>query len=169
MKEDLEYRSLIHRYERHNQDNSLEMVTEGEVEETRGHARKAIHTIQQKMTRRHDDVSDQLDITMMKMFIGKIEMVEVYSPPRVTEVVRKMGIKVDWSFDITNHDSDGKMWKFNKVEMRNGAVHRIIKDEPLLTIGNPMCTAFRVMNNLYYAKMSKEEVDNRMAYGREHL
>ena len=48
----------------------------------------------------HGDVSDHLDIAMMKMLIGKMEMVEVYSPPRVAEMVRKMGIKAGWGPDM---------------------------------------------------------------------
>ena len=59
------------------------MITQGEVEETRGHATKAIHIIQQKMRSEHDNVSGPLDVALMKVLIGKIEMAEVYSPPRV--------------------------------------------------------------------------------------
>ena len=106
---------------------------------------------------------------MMQMLINKIEVAEVYSPPRVTEMAHQMGLKVGWSLDITTVDVDGRNGDFNEVEMRNTAVRKLLEDEPLLLIGSPMCIAFGTMNNLNYPKMCPEEVKRRMEHGRRHL
>ena len=137
MKEDPTYRNLIHKHDKQQAGESLEMLTTDQVEEMIGRVRKAIHCIEQKIAKEQQNLSTQLDKTILRSLIGKIEMVEVYSPPRVTEVARTMGLKAGWSLDITTRDSDGKAWDFN---MRNRAVRKVLTDEPVLLIGSPMCT-----------------------------
>ena len=139
------------------------------MEEARGHARKAIYNIQQRALKEQEGISIQLDITMMSMLFDKMEMVEVCGPPSVAEMVRKMGLKVGWSLDMTTHGFDGKRWDFNNTEMRNRAARKVLRDEPLLLIGSPMCTVFSVMNDVNYVKTSAEEVEQRKEYGRKRL
>lgn len=50
MKVDLEYRSLIQKQDRQPDEHQIDAVIPDQVEETRGHAKKAIHTIQWKIT-----------------------------------------------------------------------------------------------------------------------
>ena len=169
MEKDPEYGGLVQKHDRQQEGDNVEMIITEQMEETRGHVKKAIHSIQQQMKMEHCDVSNQLDATMLKMLIGKIEMAEVYSPPRVTEVARKMGLRAGWSLDITICDKDGRNWDFNNVEMRNRAVRKALTDEPLLLIGSPMCTAFSTMNRINYARMSDEDVKQRIEYGRKHI
>ena len=169
MKEDPEYRNLINKQESQQEGQSIEVVTQAQVVETRGHARKAIHAIQQRMTRDRYSVANKLDLTMMEMLINEIGVAEVYSPARITSIARRMGLQAGWSLDITTCDSDGRAWGFNDAEMRNRAARKILSDEPLLLIGSPTCIAFSVMNRVSYARMSQEEVNHRMEYGRKHL
>ena len=84
-------------------------------------------------------------------------------------MARSMGLKAGWSLDLITQDIDGRPWNFNELEMRNRAVRRVINDQPLFLIGSPMCTAFGVMDQINYARMTAEEVQERMAYGRAHL
>lgn len=114
-------------------------------------------------------MSEQLDVVMIQLLVNKIKAAEVYSPPRVAEMARKMGLKAGWSLDITTTDHDGRKRDSNDTEMRNRAVRKLFKDEPLLLIGSPMCFAFSRMNNANYPKMCPEEYNRRMEYGRKHL
>ena len=169
MEKDLEYRNLLQKHERQREVGDLEVLSVEQMEEMRGRVRNAIHCIQQKIAREQHNLSAHMDTTMLRTLIGKMELAEVYSPPRVTEMARKTGLKAGWSLDITTCDNDGEPWDFNKVEMRNRAVRKILADEPLLLIGSPMCTAFSTMNNANYFKMSAEEVKQRIVHGRKHL
>ena len=53
--------------ERIQEDQSIEGITQAHVEEIRGHARKAIHIVQQRMAQERDSVTNRLDLTMMIM------------------------------------------------------------------------------------------------------
>lgn len=93
----------------------------------------------------------------------------MYSPPRVTRMVEKMGLRSGWALDLTTHNEDGRAWNFDHLEMRNRAVRRLLKDKPTLLIGSPMCTAFSQMNNANYPRMDPIEVEKRKQYGRKHF
>ena len=70
-------------------------------------------------------MSEQLDAAMMQMLVDEMEVAEIYSPPRVSEMARRMGLKVGWSLDGTTMDHDGRAWDFKEVEMRNSVVHNL--------------------------------------------
>lgn len=106
---------------------------------------------------------------MLKMLIANMDVAEFYSPPRVTELARRMGLKAGWSVDLTTTDSDGRAWDFNEVEMRNRAVREVLVDKPLLLIGSPMCTVYSAMNRINHSRMTKEEVNARFRYAKKHL
>ena len=169
MKDDPEYRNLIRKQDKQQIEQPFEVVTQDQVEETRGHAREVVHIIQQKIAQEQSNVEDQLNFSMMQLLINKIEVAEVHSPPRVTQVARQMVFGAVWSLDITTCDGDGKAWDSNDVEMRKRAARRVLGDEPLLLVGSPMCIAFGVMNRINYIKMDKEEVAHRLEHGRRHL
>ena len=107
--------------------------------------------------------------TMVKNLLAKIEVAEVYSPPRVTQMAESLGLRAGWALDLTTTDERGRPWNFDQLEMRNKAVHKLLKDEPTLLIGSPMCTAFSTMNNINYPKMDSWVVQRRKAYGLKHL
>ena len=99
----------------------------------------------------------------------KMEVAEVYSPPRVTRMAEQMGLRAGWALDLTTHDDDGRAWNFDQLEMRNRAVRRLLRDEPTLLIGSPMCTAFGQMNHINYSRMDPMEVKAHKEYGRRHF
>ena len=137
--------------------------------EQRGHVRKALHTIQQKMAGGENSITSQLDQTMMKILIASMDVAEFYSPPRIIEMARTMGLRAGWSMDLTTRDTDGRAWDFNIPEMRNRAARRIVTDKPPLVIGSPLCTVYSAMNNINHARMATEVVQERFAYARKHL
>ena len=79
------------------------------------------------------DASAKLDAVMMQMLINKIEVADVYSPPRLSEMARRMQLKVGWGVNITAVDHDSGALGFNEVEMRTSAERKLLKDEPFLS------------------------------------
>ena len=169
MKDDPQYRSLMEKHGIAHESSSLEMISEVEREEMLGHVRKAIYQVNNMPTRQKSDTERKLDKAMMELLIANMQVAEVYSPPRVTAMARAIGLRAGWSLDLTTRDSDGRLWGFNELEMRNRAIRKIASDKPLFLVGSPMCTAFSSINRINYARMEKEEVEARMAYGRRHL
>ena len=55
-------------------------------------------------------LDDKLNETMLNMVVKQIQVSEVYSPPRVVEMVNKMGLRGGWSLDLTSQDEDGRPW-----------------------------------------------------------
>ena len=131
--------------------------------------RKAIHVVKQKMKETRNNLSKQFDQTMLQTLIAAMDVAEFYSPPRITEMAAKMGLRAGWSLDLTTNDEDGRAWDFNVPEMRNRAARKVLTDKPLLLIGNPMCTIYSCMNNINHARMAPEIVKARFDYARKHL
>ena len=82
----------------------------------------------------------------------QIDVAEVYSPPRVVEFAKEMGLKCGWSLDITGRDTDGKPWNFSRKEMQDRAEKKVRQDKPVLLIGSPMCTDWSPTMNLNWHK-----------------
>ena len=148
---------------------SVELVSEVQREETMGRIMKAIYHINNMAENHRSDVERRFDKVMMEMLIANVQVAEVHSPPRVAAMAKGMGLKAGWSFDLTTRDTDGRQWNFNEIEMRTRAVRLVLRDQQLLLVGSPMCTALSIMNQINYAKMAPEEVQRRLEYGRTHF
>ena len=72
----------------------------------------------------------------------KVDMCEVFSPPRVGVEAKKFGLRPGDSMDITTG------WDFNKEEDRQRAESYLDKEEPLVLIGSPPCVAFSQLQSL---------------------
>ena len=106
---------------------------------------------------------------MLSILTTNMDVAEVYRPARVASMARKMGLSQGWSLDLIIEDTDRRAWDFNHLGMRNRAIRKLLQDKPRLLVGSPMCIAYSCMNNINYARMSKEEVDERVADARKHL
>ena len=83
------------------------------------------------------------------------ECAEIYSPPRVTQVVTEIGLRSAWSLDLTTTDpEDGQPWEFSVSEKRKKAMRLLERDKPLLLVACPMCGPFSGLQNLNYAKIT---------------
>ena len=71
-----------------------------------------------------------------------VDIMEVYSPPRVTQGARKIGLNDGLAMDLTNG------WDFRNLVDRELAEKYIDENEPWLVIGSPMCKMFSVLQNL---------------------
>ncbi len=71
---------------------------------------------------------------------------EVYSPPRVTQLLKKMRSRYlmpGFALDLTVVDpEDGLPWDFNKPEKREKARRMVRAIKPYMLIGSPVCTQF---------------------------
>lgn len=74
--------------------------------------------------------------------IFSVDITEVFSPVRVTEVAAKYGLVPGTSFDLTNG------WDFSIGEHRTRAWKHIKKEDPYCVIGSPPCTLFSMLMEL---------------------
>ena len=72
------------------------------------------------------------------------DLFEVFSPPRVSEFMRKdQGSGKCLAFDLTVNDDDGEPWDLSSVKKRRRLWSLIKRHKPLVTIGSPHVHAFR--------------------------
>ena len=74
--------------------------------------------------------------------VNSIDVMEIYSPPRVTVQASKHGLRAGEALDlITGFD-------FNKKEDRDRAWEIVKRDEPMLVVGSPECKMFSSLQNM---------------------
>ena len=81
------------------------------------------------------------DITMELRRLS-VDVMEMYSPPRVTLQGEKCGLKIGEAMDLTTG------WDFRRLEDQQKALKYIDEYKPKLVIGSPMCTMFSTLQNL---------------------
>ena len=105
-------------------------------------------------------------------------MSEMYSPPRVTEELRRsrkekqfQHLIPGFALDLTVNDpEDGQPWDFPKSGNRNKALKMTRRDKPFMVIGSPHCTAFTTWQALNEAKSSNpEEMRQAEAWAVKHI
>ena len=83
---------------------------------------------------------------------GRRIVSEVYSPPRVTKLMREMRTRYaapGFAFDLTTVDpDDGQPWDFNDPAKRAKARRMLREQRPFLIIGSPMCRYFSTWQRL---------------------
>ena len=74
--------------------------------------------------------------------IGKVDVMEVYSPPRVTVQAKEFGLRAGEAMDlITGYD-------FNRLEDREEVWKILDRDQPSLVVGSPECKMFSGLQHL---------------------
>ena len=66
---------------------------------------------------------------------------EIYSPPRVTAAAKllpKLKMIPGFALDLTMADTDGRLWDFDDVVMRDRARKRLHDERPMLLV-DPRC------------------------------
>ena len=84
----------------------------------------------------------EMQIQMMKLVAGDIDVAEVCSPHGVANRAGQLGFTGGWGLALTTEDSDGRAWDVLPSRMRKRAVETINKDTPLLIAGGPTRTAW---------------------------
>ncbi len=88
-------------------------------------------------------------------------VVELYSPPRVTQALPAETCLVAGSTFDLRADVDGIRWDFSKPLDRKRAWERIRAEEPFLVIGSPPCTMFSSLQNLSATKGTADWMERR--------
>ena len=72
---------------------------------------------------------------------------EVYPPPRVTVMARKMGLSGGWALDLTTGGDQGEPLDFGRREHRRKVKELARKSKPLLLVGSPERRWFSALQN----------------------
>ena len=89
-----------------------------------------------------------------------VDIAEVFSPPRVTEVAKMYGLTAGDAMDLTTG------WDFDLQTHRDRAMERVKAKRPKLIIGSPECTMYSSLQNLTPWSQAKEQ---KMRKARRHL
>ena len=74
---------------------------------------------------------------------SNLDVVEIYSPPIIASMAKRLGMKAGWLFDLTGIDeADGEPLDFSKSDKRLQARAKVQKDKPFMPIASPMRAAF---------------------------
>ncbi len=92
---------------------------------------------------------------------AKVFVSEIYSPPRITEMIRKSKARhllPGFALDITVNDpADGRPWDFSLAHKRERARRLVMEQKPYMLIGSPMCTHFCTWQALNIVKSKDRE------------
>ena len=98
---------------------------------------------------------------------------EIYSPPRVTDMIRKVAngkLLPGFALDLTTVDpDDGQPWDFDLKVKREKALKLIREQKPMFVIGSPMCTAWCTWQALNAQKRPRHVVQREGEKARLHL
>ena len=79
---------------------------------------------------------------------SRVDVAEIYSPPRMAAMASKPGYVPGFSMDLTPTDEDGSPWDLSFAATQRKALRRREMDMPYLLVAWPPCTAFSVLQNL---------------------
>ena len=95
---------------------------------------------------------------------------EIYSPPRVTAMARRLGLAAGEALDLSTPEADGYVWDFSRRECRARARKIVQETEPFLIVFSPECTPFSTLQNLNMrTEKGKLKVEAARAVGTKHL
>ena len=100
---------------------------------------------------------------------GGVDVTEIFSPARVTQVCEEEGLTPGTSMDLTTKDEHGRWWDFNDPEMRRAAERKIVEEKPPILIGTPVCTDWCSMQAVNIERLGPVEWNRRMTRARTHL
>ena len=97
---------------------------------------------------------------------------EIYSPPRVTAAAKllpELKLIPGFALDLTVADSDGRLWDFDDVVMRDRARKRLPDERPMLLVGSPMRTAFSTWQRINHKIRDPVTVAGELKRAKQHL
>ena len=99
----------------------------------------------------------------------RIDCAELYSPLRIAEVASRMKMKRAWALDFATNDDNGDPLDFSMASQRKKALELLERDKPLLLVACPMCGLFGSINDHNYAKMSEDEIRDKLQNAMLHM
>ena len=128
------------------------------------------------------EMMDQLDKTATKQVkrdvrrterrnwgASKVDVAEIYSPPRMTAMAHSLGQKAGSAMDLTTVDEDGMPWDFSVTSNQKKAMKILEEERPWLLVVSPPCTMFSTLQNLTLEKRDADEVRKQLKEAVKHL
>lgn len=88
-----------------------------------------------------DKLQEESEVKLPEAVTGS-DVAEVYSPPRVTQMAKQLGMRSGFALDLSVPGADGRLWDFSKPEARKRAWQLVLEGRPYMLILSPPCTAF---------------------------
>ena len=134
-----------------------------------GKVKEMIEKLEQNAKRRLD--LQNRKVSKAVSHDSNLDVVEIYSRPRIASMAKRLGMKAGWLFDITGIDeADGETLDVSKSNKKLQARAKVQQDKPFMFIASPMCMAFCRLQELFnYPKMKIEEVEGLIGKAMEHL
>ena len=109
-----------------------------------------------------DKISKLEEESLLVKQLRRVDVVEVYSPPRVSKTAEKHGLKAGEAMDLLTG------WDFTLERHRRAAIDYVNRVKPLLIIGSPECTMFSSLQNLNKKNWSKIE-EEKLVEAKRHI
>jgi hypothetical protein len=100
---------------------------------------------------------------------GRPAIVELFSPPRVTDYARRMRVGDGVAMDLTTVDEQGRPWNFSLEDCRRRATELVEWLDPDLLIGSPPCGPYSQLQALNENKMDPQKRAETLAEAEQHL
>ena len=97
------------------------------------------------------------------------DIVEAYSPPRITAAAKRLGMKASFALDMTTTDERGIPWDFTQHHIRHKALGLLDHVKPWMLMLSPPCVAFSTLQNFNYTKIPVDEVRQKPEHGIMHF
>ena len=136
-----------------------DLVAEAELEEAAGSAQA-------------EAVEEQIEkeVVSTLMDLGALDVLEVFSPQRMTKGLRRFGLRDGVAIDIEEMKPNGEeRWNLDRAEDYELLMEMIYKEEPLLLTASPPCSTFSRLRNLSNFKRDPEIVAEEEEVGRGRL
>ena len=79
---------------------------------------------------------------------SRVDVAEIYSPPRMAAMASRLGYTPGFSMDLTTLDEDGRPLDFSLAATQRKALRRWELDKPYLLVASPPCTALSALQHL---------------------
>eukprot|EP00435_Cladocopium_sp_Y103_P008346 s2034_g2.t1 len=108
-------------------------------------------------------LSKDMNGRLVKSLKGNPNILEIYSPPRVTSKAEKFGFTAGGALDLSTG------WDFCKPSHQKAALRLVNELKPVLLILSPPCTTFSALRHLSNFKRDPATVAREEAEGRLHV
>ena len=118
---------------------------------------------------------DQGDISVISSIAQELihfgnHIAEVFSPPRVTTMASKVGLRPGFSLDLTCPDPhDGKPWDFSNADKRKRVKLLVEYEKPFLLVGCPPSRPFSTLFSSNISRMDPQVVREIIREGISHI
>ena len=85
----------------------------------------------------------------------RVDVAEIYSPPRMATMAAKLGFSPGFSLDLTITNDAGEPWDLSNKKTQDDAIKLQDDQKPWLLVISPPCTWFSTSMNLNVTKMDE--------------